>query len=1486
MRRGFVAMLVTLLLIPGSVFAFEFNAPSALANLLVEIEVFIENLFAPPAAHYAEPTTSAAAAAAAEPSPVDTQSPQVTPSGNPFAATSTNGAPLTVETAPPPERTVYLQPQTIERTVVQSAPLPDDLVHTSLLAELLAAFESKISAQVSAITTQPLFSQQVAAGGNGVLTYGAASAIGGGGSSGGVSLSDVNAMVASAIQAALSAIDHLTANTVTATNANLASATVTTLHVTGTATLDTALTPASGGTGFSSAPTYGQLLIGQANGTYALVSTSSLGITGGGSSASSTLLSDANTFLGANTFSGVSNFTNTSSNWAGTFSNLTASQLIGMGFSTTSAIYYITNNQGLAFSTTSANYYLASAQGLAFSTTSASYFLSQNQGAGFATTSATYFVNSSTTIPKTYAANTFTNTNTFGGSSIFNGALTLGSLNGPLQANGGVVSATSSIGTGYGGTGLTSAPAYGQLLLGQSNGTYALISTSSLGLGTGTVSSGTQGQFAFYNANGTTVTATSSLYLAQSGNIGIGTTTPSYSLDINGGLRTSATSSFGGLLNVQNLESFHFADMYGNGSTNGIASAISNCMATSTNCLVVVPSSYPITETVPGEAGSSPSTSGTNVSILDYRYGDYETVLNPQGNLTTTHTTWKDWTANYTSLPPLQGPNMNMLQINQNAIDGGTNQLANGYWNKTTWMPLWIRNYGYTPGQLDSVSIDTTSHSIGDVLGMTLSSTCDGGLSTEGDEGCEALDQWVSQGSVAYAGTLTGSPSTGASSVTVSPTQGSGTQGSGRYLIDLAAGKTITAGTISAISGSGPYTVTGSGTTWPVSTVSATLNATMNTSGTYTVTPTSFTIGSISNITTSTLLCIADGGSYETLYPTSVNTGAGTFTATFKKPHSSDALVTAGGLCGYIIDMTADDVTNSIVSGVVGTLRQAWPVISSPTSNTALVWLSAQGRWTGYNGRWTNATGSNSYVLYPAAEVTSVASGNQVSNTLTLAPNNVAWSSSDSVELLHYPAIHLDGSNQSYVKYFPSPGIAASDGMGMVFSGIWSGQDKALSISNNTPSSLYAVNGGTLAAPYLSYITGQWGAGFWFSQPTAGALLAAGCGSSGCTGTQTILEMYNGTGIGFDRMQYSGPNQNFSLTAGNRSAMYTFATSSFSVPTTETIQSGNLLLNSGSIGIGTTSPSEKLTVRSSDNTQSTNILSAYANNGTQGIGIGYDTVRRTGTNADADISLLSKGVGYIYLGRDTSSTGIRFGPSDSVANNIYFGNPSAHTIGITADSGNTISISQASNSAAGLTVNTTNGNVGIATTSPDMLLTVGSNGPTGSVAHFENSSETCVTQRQLAALLSQAGTSNLQTSVTSSGTSQATNSGNPGNVNSTSPVISINGANPATITVGTAYADLGATITAPKADVNLDLTVVVDNATSTDGTVQIDTSRPGTHTILYTVTDPSGLTGSATRTVIVSAPQQTPPPANDNSPAPTAANDNTAPTTTTTSTGQ
>ena len=76
-------------------------------------------------------------------------------------------------------------------------------------------------------------------------------------------------------------------------------------------------------------------------------------------------------------------------------------------------------------------------------------------------------------------------------------------------------------------------------------------------------------------------------------------------------------------------------------------------------------------------------------------------------------------------------------------------------------------------------------------------------------------------------------------------------------------------------------------------------------------------------------------------------------------------------------------------------------------------------------------------------------------------------------------------------------------------------------------------------------------------------------------------------------------------------------------------------------------------------------------------------------------------------------------------------------------------------------------------------------------------------------------------------------------VDTVSPVVTVTGDNPATVELGTAFTDAGATAT--------DASGAVEVVTS--GTV--DTNTVGAYTLTYTATDPSGNAGTATRTVNV-----------------------------------
>ncbi|HYF13073.1 MAG TPA: hypothetical protein VD928_02120, partial [Candidatus Paceibacterota bacterium] len=263
-------------------------------------------------------------------------------------------------------------------------------------------------------------------------------------------------------------IDKL--SSVEITGGSITGATITGGSVTATS-FSGILQISSGGTGTSSAPTYGKLLVGQSDGSYTLMSTSSLGITGGGTidgSGSTNLFAywdDADT-LGATSSPAVGYIVATST---------TASSTLMGGLAVNSSIKTNIIDCSEALETNAAGFLVCGSD--ATSAGQANPFTwAANYGVIAAATSSAFWAQAGVFASSTshFANVDFINATTT--------SLYIGTLNGPLQANQGRVSATTSIGVLYGGTGLTTAPSYGQLLVGNSSGGYSLLSTSTLGL--------------------------------------------------------------------------------------------------------------------------------------------------------------------------------------------------------------------------------------------------------------------------------------------------------------------------------------------------------------------------------------------------------------------------------------------------------------------------------------------------------------------------------------------------------------------------------------------------------------------------------------------------------------------------------------------------------------------------------------------------------------------------------------------------------------------------------------------------------------------------------------------------------------------------------------------------------------------------------------------------------------------------------------------
>jgi len=135
----------------------------------------------------------------------------------------------------------------------------------------------------------------------------------------------------------------------------------------------------------------------------------------------------------------------------------------------------------------------------------------------------------------------------------------------------------------------------------------------------------------------------------------------------------------------------------------------------------------------------------------------------------------------------------------------------------------------------------------------------------------------------------------------------------------------------------------------------------------------------------------------------------------------------------------------------------------------------------------------------------------------------------------------------------------------------------------------------------------------------------------------------------------------------------------------------------------------------------------------------------------------------------------------------------------------------------------------------------------------DSNGETCITKAQLDSLISGAAASSTGGNDSNNGGGEegGNDNGNATSTDTIAPTITLLGNNPATISVGVSYSDLGATIS-DNIDSNLGFKVSLDGGELMDiSALSIDTATSTTYTILFSATDSAGNTGTATRTVIV-----------------------------------
>ncbi|HEY5055701.1 MAG TPA: SGNH/GDSL hydrolase family protein [Acidobacteriaceae bacterium] len=255
---------------------------------------------------------------------------------------------------------------------------------------------------------------------------------------------------------------------------------------------------------------------------------------------------------------------------------------------------------------------------------------------------------------------------------------------------------------------------------------------------------------------------------------------------------------------------------------------------------------------------------------------------------------------------------------------------------------------------------------------------------------------------------------------------------------------------------------------------------------------------------------------------------------------------------GNVVTVTASGNLPSNINGLATSISGA---TDSSYNGTFVVTTTAPNTFTypqtGPDSSTAGGTASvrtGGFAIYPVAEVLSVfnPATKLVDGQMTLAPNNVSWAASDTVEEPHFYQEQVAGDTEVIGQYLPRPSVQLRAGLryeqnnGPGLTG-WS-------IANGAPVSNYIGYGGTHSYPDAAYeATGVWQRTMNLAAGEQ-ALFTVHCNLHGCNNWNSPYNLFElDSSVSADVVQYSPNTSN--LTIGLRGTSYSFTPSGFNAGT-------------------------------------------------------------------------------------------------------------------------------------------------------------------------------------------------------------------------------------------------------------------------------------------------------------------------------------------------